>query len=113
MRTLSERLTALLSETPDLTAAGLAKACGIRPPSVSDWLSGKTKSIRSEHLHAAARYLGVDAEWLATGKGSRAPAEALAPDALNLARVYESATPEQRAVFDALARSYEDDGKKE
>lgn len=71
MSTLAERLSELLTPESGLTQSGLAAACGIKPPSVSDWISGKTKSIRSEHLHNAAKYLNVSAEWLATGKEPR------------------------------------------
>jgi transcriptional regulator with XRE-family HTH domain len=54
---------------PKVTQAALAKACKVRQPSVSDWLSGRTRSMDSENLIAAARFLNVRPEWLATGKG--------------------------------------------
>lgn len=73
MTTLAERLHSALETREGLTKAGLARACGISAPSVNDWFSGKTKSISSAHLHAAAIYLGVDSLWLATGEGRMAP----------------------------------------
>jgi transcriptional regulator with XRE-family HTH domain len=56
---------------PRVTQAALAKACNVAPPSVNDWLSGKSKTMESSKLLAAARFLNVNADWLATGKGSR------------------------------------------
>jgi transcriptional regulator with XRE-family HTH domain len=73
MTTLAERLLAALDRDKSLSQAGLAKACGIKPPSVSDWLSGKTKKMEGANLLMAAQYLNVDAWWLATGKGSMEP----------------------------------------
>jgi len=50
----------------------LAEYCGVKPPSVNDWFSGATKSLRGESLVKAAEFLQVDELWLATGKGSMA-----------------------------------------
>jgi transcriptional regulator with XRE-family HTH domain len=51
------------------TQAELARACGIKPPSVSSWFSGDTLSLEGENLVRAAGYLGVNPHWLATGEG--------------------------------------------
>jgi transcriptional regulator with XRE-family HTH domain len=75
MTTLSERLQIALNRDQSLSQAGLAKACGVKPPSVSDWLSGKTKKIEGANLLMAAQYLSVDAWWLATGKGAIDPSK--------------------------------------
>ena len=72
--TLSERLKIAMAGPPKVTGVALAKACKIAPPSVSDWLSGKSKSMDATHCHAAARHLGVSSEWLATGLGLMRPA---------------------------------------
>lgn len=69
MNTLAERLKESLDQSPEFTASGLARACGIKPPSVSDWLSGKTKKMEGANLLSASEYLGVNPWWLATGKG--------------------------------------------
>ncbi len=66
---LAERLRKALTERPEITQADLARACAIKPPSVSDWLNGKTKRLSGSNLLAAARLLGVRPDWLATGKG--------------------------------------------
>jgi hypothetical protein len=69
MDSLNARLRAAMSGPPKVTQAALAKACGVRQPSVSDWLSGRTRSLDSNHLIAASRFLRVSPEWLATGRG--------------------------------------------
>lgn len=67
---LAERLKIAMGGPPLVTAAHLARACGIKPPSVHAWVSGKTKSIEGSNLIKAAKALGVSADWLATGRGS-------------------------------------------
>lgn len=69
MRTLQERLKLVMAGPPKISQAALARACGIKPPSVNDWLSGKTKSIEGENLLHAAHLLKVAPMWLATGRG--------------------------------------------
>ncbi len=69
MNSLADRLSKALQQKKGLTQAGLARACGVKPPSVSDWINGKTKTIEAANLINAAEYLGVRAKWLATGKG--------------------------------------------
>lgn len=69
--TLADRLAHALVDGK--TKAGLAKACGIKPPSVSDWFSGKTKTLEGSNLLRAAAYLDVPPLWLAEGKGPMRP----------------------------------------
>lgn len=66
--TLAERLTTAM-ERSGITQAELARACGVKPPSVNGWLSGKSKFLRGENLLKAAAVLGVSQQWLATGEG--------------------------------------------
>lgn len=68
MNTLAERVRYCLS-FPGKSQAELARACGIKQPSVNAWLTGKTKRITGKNLLRAAAYFGVNAEWLATGNG--------------------------------------------
>lgn len=68
MSTLAERLTAAIAHA-SITQAELARRVGISAPSVNGWFSGKAKFLRGENLLAAARALGVDEGWLATGRG--------------------------------------------
>lgn len=69
MTSLSQRLLAAMSGPPKISQAKLARACMVSPPSVVDWLSGKTKMLDGKNLVLAAGFLKVNAEWLATGKG--------------------------------------------
>lgn len=65
---LSQRLKTAM-DLAGISQARLARACGVRPPSVNGWLSGKSKFLRGENLLKAAKALQVSEEWLATGKG--------------------------------------------
>ncbi|MPS93786.1 LexA family transcriptional regulator [Comamonas sp.] len=72
MSTLADRLT-LAMEKAGVNQADLARACGVKPPSVHGWLSGKSKFLRGENLLKAAAVLRVNQSWLATGEGSMEP----------------------------------------
>lgn len=71
MKTLAERLKYAMEVLPPKKIKGveLARAVGVKPPSVSDWLSGKSKSMEGENLLRAAKHLNVNPVWLATGNG--------------------------------------------
>lgn len=56
-------------EAMSLSQTDLAKACGIKPPSVNDWFSNKTKMIDGKNLVAVARALNTSPEWIMTGRG--------------------------------------------
>lgn len=68
--TFAERLAEAM-QGAGINAASLAAAVGVSPSAVSQWLSASTKNMRPEHLFAAADVLGVEARWLATGRGPR------------------------------------------
>ncbi|KIP87481.1 phage-related repressor protein [Stenotrophomonas maltophilia] len=68
MSTLSERLTVAIAAA-GITKAELARRVGVSAPSVNGWFSGKAKFLRGENLLSAAKALGVDEAWLATGRG--------------------------------------------
>ena len=69
MSTLSERITMALARRRGGSQAALARACNISGPSVNNWISGRTKTLRGSTMLAAARYLQVRPEWLSTGLG--------------------------------------------
>lgn len=70
MSTLAARLQAALSSRhPPANQAQLAKACGVRSPSVSDWFSGETKALKANSAAKAAAFLQVRLEWLLYGVG--------------------------------------------
>lgn len=72
MNTLAERIKAALSQSGK-TQADLVRATGAKAPSVSNWLSGRTKNLKGNNLVAAAALLGVNTEWLADGVGPQYP----------------------------------------
>lgn len=71
--TLAERIKKAMAGPPRVSGVTLATACGITPTSVSDWRSGKSKTIEGKNLLSAAKCLGVRAEWLANGMGPMRP----------------------------------------
>lgn len=73
--TLAERLIAAMSGPPKVTSVALSMACGVTPPSVHGWRTGKSKTLEGSNLLAAAKFLGVRSEWLANGIGSKYPSE--------------------------------------
>ena len=71
MNTLSQRIRFLMdSTTPKTKSVELARACGIKPPSVADWLNGNTKKLEGNNLLQLASFFKCNQIWLATGKGS-------------------------------------------
>ncbi len=68
MLTLSERLRKAMDEV-GCKQADLARACRVKPSSVSDWLAGKTKTLQALPLLDASDFLGVAPRWLASGVG--------------------------------------------
>lgn len=73
MTALHERLAELRAENPSITNAELARAAGVSPPSVSEWFSGETKTLRWTSAQAIAKTYGVSDKWVATGEGSKRP----------------------------------------
>lgn len=71
MSTLPERLMEAMKGPPKVTAAAIARKCGIQPPSVAGWLSGRTKTIEGQNLVRTAELLRVNAKWLAEGVGPK------------------------------------------
>lgn len=73
--TLKERLEQALEAMPEPrpTQADLARAAKIKPPSVSDWFTGKTKTLKGETLLSVSALLRVNPTWLNTGRGAMRP----------------------------------------
>ena len=69
MSTLQERFALAMAPPCTVTAADLARVCGVKPPSVHEWLNGPTKTLRGPNAIKAARELDVNADWLSTGRG--------------------------------------------
>lgn len=68
MSTLAKRVLQALQESGH-SQVDLAKACAIKPASVHDWTSGKTKSLKASTAQRAAAFLGVSISWLTEGRG--------------------------------------------
>lgn len=65
------RIKELLGDRPQ---SALAAACGIKPPSVSQWFSDgvkRTSMIGGDNLIAVAKFLNTTPEWIMTGRGQR------------------------------------------
>jgi transcriptional regulator with XRE-family HTH domain len=100
MTMLSERIKTAMGDA-GFSQADLAAACNVKPPSVNDWLSGKTKSLKAATAHRAADFLGVNFLWLTEGTG---PMRSYAPpkgDAVNFSFAPVPQIP--RAVDPAIA----------
>jgi transcriptional regulator with XRE-family HTH domain len=67
MKTLSERLHHALS-TRGKSPAELARAVKKTESAVSQWLSGETKSLRSESLISTCNFLRCQPAWLSSGE---------------------------------------------
>jgi transcriptional regulator with XRE-family HTH domain len=74
--TMRERLAAAMDGPPPTSQAALARAVGISQPTVNNWLSGQTKTIRGDLLVRVAAQLDVRPEWLANGDGPMRPTDA-------------------------------------
>lgn len=70
MRSLKSRLEEAMRRHPHLTQADIARACKVKNPSVTDWLNGKTKSLKPEPARLGASLFGCDQNWLSTGVGT-------------------------------------------
>ncbi len=68
MSTLSSRIK-WLKNTKQLKDSDLARAGGVKQPSVNDWASGKTKKLKSEVALRLAKELKLNMDWLVTGRG--------------------------------------------
>ncbi|MNV15076.1 transcriptional repressor DicA [compost metagenome] len=66
MSTLAERLREAM-DAAGVKQVQVARAAGIKPPSVADWLNGKTKNIKGANLVTVAQLLNVSEAWLADG----------------------------------------------
>lgn len=66
MSTLAERLREAMNDA-GIKQVQVARAAGIKPPSVADWLNGKTKNIKGANLVSVAQLLNVSEAWLADG----------------------------------------------
>jgi len=57
----------------------IAAECGVAPSSVTQWISGESKSLKPENLFALAKATGFNAMWLAIGQGEPRDQDVLPP----------------------------------
>jgi transcriptional regulator with XRE-family HTH domain len=95
---LAERLQWAI-ERRGCSQADLARAAEVKQPSVANWLSGETKSLRAEPAIRAAAFLGVSPQWLIEGIGAPEPAAARG----HRATIIGTAPAEPPDPLDALA----------
>ena len=69
MSTLADRMHLALTHTPGKTQADLARAVGVKQPSVNAWFSGETKTLKGSSARKAAEFFGCSRDWLETGRG--------------------------------------------
>lgn len=95
--------------------ADLAKAAGIKQPSLSELETGETKEISGPTLIALARALRVRPEWLLTGEEPIEPttAETLSSDELELLTLYRNASSRWKIAIKYMARLRHDERQEE
>lgn len=101
MGTLADRLREAMADA-NINQSELARACRVKQPSVHGWLSGRAKFLRGENLLAAARVLGVNDEWLATGRGPKERGDTLS----EVGHFHEAYTQGQPVSRSATAPGY-------
>ena len=106
MKTLKARLELAMAGPPEMTQAELARACGLAKPTVTNWLGGRTKNLKGPSLVAASKALGVNPEWLETGRGPMRGHSPTLSQSMTLDR------PTLAAAFDLIRTLYELHGEK-
>jgi transcriptional regulator with XRE-family HTH domain len=103
LATLAQRLEWAFARA-NVTGAQVAAACGVTRASVSQWVRGQTENIKLPTFFAVARTVGVDPEWLATGKASPFP-EYATRESAELAVELGRLSPEVRGAITTLVRA--------
>ncbi len=85
MKTIAERLKYAMSQADDISQTELAESAGVSQPTIWKLLNGKTR--KSKELPSIAAALGVNMEWLATGKGEIIGGEQIASPRIDLSRM--------------------------
>lgn len=100
--TLGRRIRQRLDEQ-DLKVSELARACGVTPGAVYQWINGDTKGLKPENLVCASEFLNTPIRWLVLERGNKERATnyaSLPSDQAELLRYYVRLTSgEQRAIM--------------
>jgi transcriptional regulator with XRE-family HTH domain len=68
MKTLDQRIRLLMKES-GLGVSEIAAIAGVKPPSVSDWLNGKTKTLKAGPAVHLSKYFKINSLWLTEDAG--------------------------------------------
>jgi transcriptional regulator with XRE-family HTH domain len=82
----------------------LAKAAGIKPPSLSQLESGKSKKLKGSTLLGIATALKANPVWINTGKGDPFLTTISDPEEQEIVNIYRAIAPEGKVAFIAMAR---------
>mgnify|MGYP000393726553 CR=1 FL=1 len=69
MRTLKDRVEECERRFPLISRADVARAAGVKQPSVTDWFNGKTNRLKLKPAVGEARLWRCDPLWLGEGDG--------------------------------------------
>jgi len=91
-----------------MSQADLAKKVNLSRNAISKIEMGASKNPSSRNLHPIARALGVDPEWLITGKGNKhaslTTGESLSLEESELLQVMRGLTPKQQEFLFNIAK---------
>lgn len=90
--------------TRGMDQKALAKAAGIRPPSLSQLESGKSKKLKGSTLLGIAAALKANPDWINTGRGAPFQTAVAGPEEQELLAIYRAIPQQQQAAFVAMAR---------
>ena len=90
-----------IMEHSNVSAYKVAKDTGIPDRTIGLWRSGKTEPTIG-NLIKLCDYFGVSADFLL----GLDPPDYATPDQMKLIRLYESATPDDRAAIDLILKKY-------
>lgn len=102
MQTIGERVRALRIMR-GMKQATLAKAAGIKPPSLSQIETGRTKTLKASTILRIAAALDTNPSFLMSGTGSPEMADAPNPNDEEVMEVMRGMTAKQRAALLAVA----------
>lgn len=101
--TLSHRIRYAMDRA-GLSQTELADRAGVTRGTVSNWVNGRSASVKTSVVGPLAKALNVSAVWLMDGRGdidSPPPAD-VPEDALVIAKILTRLVPQQRELIDIL-----------
>jgi len=99
------RRVKLLRTKKGMTQATLAKAAGIKPPSLSQIETGRTKALKATTILRIAAALETNPAYLMTGTGAAEMSKAENPQDSEVLDVMHKLSPSKRATLLAVAQA--------